>query len=322
MSPIGLLLIFAVIIILLIIYEFRLRRPDQIVLGDVGGKIIRRKGKFYPRHFSLGVPATIFSSVSEFESEARGKLPIKIKLTFTTAADENHLTELVRAGGWSENLVEKASGELGLLIQTLAKEFCEKLEIEELSGKDLHDYLQKNLNKVSEKLGLQLISLNIHSIEPLDTEIAEAMQQQEAARIREKTEKINQKARLEATKSRVEADEKIKLIEHQLQLKQMELKKKEQEKEAELARYRVEKELERRRMQFEMEQKELEVFEEHPELLLLSPQLARLAEASQQLKNARTVVSLAGLDQQKASHLFDVFEQFVQKVLNQKQKAK
>jgi len=315
-------LVLFLILVLLIIYEFRVRRPDQIILTDVKGTIVRRKARFYPRHFSLAVPATIHSSVWEFESEARGKLPVKVKLTVTTAADENHLTELVRTGGWDSSLVQKAARELGLFVQSLTGGFCQTHEIEELNNKDLQDFLLKNLSREAEKLGLKLIGVSIQLIEPLDSEIAEAMQQQEAARIREKTEKVNQKARLEASRYRFETDEKIRQMEHQLQLKQLNLKKEEQEKEAELARYQVEQELERRRLQMEVEQEELSVFEQHPELILLSPQVARLAEASQQLKNAKTVVSLSATDQQKGLNLLELIGQTLQEVLQKSRQTK
>ncbi len=307
--------IFLLIIILFFIFEIRIRRPDQIVLSDVNGQVRQKKGRFYARHFSLAVPSTILTSTLELESEAQGKLPVKIKLSLTTAADEDHLTELVRTGGWNVEVVQKASKELGLFVQSLANAFCEKREIEELSSKDLHDFLLKQLSPQAAQLGLKLIGVNIQSIEPVDPEIAEAMQQQEAARIQEKTEKTNQNARLEAAKIRLEVEDNIRKLEHQLQLQELERKQAEQEREAQLARFKVEQELERRKLQFSQEQAEMEVFEKHPELLLLSPQLARLAEASQQLKNARTVVSLSGLDGQKGNQIFELFEQFLQKVL-------
>ncbi len=44
-------------------------------------------------------------------------------------------------------------------------------------------------------------------------------------------------------------------------------------------------------MRLAFEKEELEVLKSSPELLMLTPQAARLAEASQNLKNARTVIS-------------------------------
>ena len=48
-------------------------------------------------------------------------------------------------------------------------------------------------------------------------------------------------------------------------------------------------------MRLAYEKEELEVLKSSPELLMLTPQVARLAEASQNLKNARTVISLSPL---------------------------
>ncbi len=309
-----LLAAFVILLILIFLLEYRLRRPDEIILTDKAGKIRIRKGRYYPKHFSLAVPATIHSLRLEFESEAKGKLPVKVSIVLSTAANTERLTELVRSGGWNKNMVQKASEECAILLQSLTKAFCESREIDELSGEALYRYLQKELEKEGPKFGLNILQINVQNIEPADSEIAEAMQRQEAARIREKTEQINQEARLNATKKRLETDEKIKQLEHQLALKELNLKKEEQEKEAQLAKLQVEQELERRRLQFESEQQELKVFEHHPELLLLSPQLARLAEASQQLRNARTVVSLSAADQQKAGSLIEALEQILQNV--------
>ncbi len=314
--------IFVLAGLLFFLFEYRLRRPDEIVLTDKGGQIKMRKGRYYPRHFSLAVPSTVHSLTREFESEAKGKLPLKIKLVLTTAAALEYLPALVRSGGWQKQMVQKATEECALLTQTLTAEFCEQHEIEELSAEALRRHLQKNLEKEGGKFGLHVIQVNVQTVEPLDAEIAEAMQQQEAARLREKTEQINQETRLNATSKRLETDEKIKLLEHQLELKELELKKERQEKEAALAKRQVEQELERRRLQFEMEQQELKTIEDHPELLLLSPQLTRLAEASQQLRNARTVVSLSGLETQKGGKLLDSLEQVIENIFQKSKEAK
>jgi len=66
---------------------------------------------------------------------------------------------------------------------------------------------------------------------------------------------------------------------------------------------RVREELERREMQLEMDRQEVELVAQNPELLILTPQVARLAEASQSLRNARTVVSLSGDDLPEGSPL-------------------
>ena len=56
---------------------------------------------------------------------------------------------------------------------------------------------------------------------------------------------------------------------------------------------RLEDELVRNRMRLAFEKEGLEVLQISPELLMLTPQAAPLAEASQSLKNARTVISLS-----------------------------
>ena len=54
----------------------------------------------------------------------------------------------------------------------------------------------------------------------------------------------------------------------------------------------------------------------NPELLLLSPQAAKLAEASQSLKNARTVVNLSGNELSQGSDLLSLFQNFLEKTFN------
>jgi hypothetical protein len=55
-----------------------------------------------------------------------------------------------------------------------------------------------------------------------------------------------------------------------------------------------------------------------PELLMLTPQAARLAEASQNLKSARTVVSLMPQELGHGSELFNLFQNLLQKALEAK----
>ena len=53
-----------------------------------------------------------------------------------------------------------------------------------------------------------------------------------------------------------------------------------------------------------------------PELLMLTPQAARLAEASQSLKNAKTIVTLSPNDISKGSELINMFQQFLLTAVN------
>ena len=101
-------------------------------------------------------------------------------------------------------------------------------------------------------------------------------------------------------------------------MKKLDLRKKVEEIESKLAEKRVSEELARKEMQLTFEKKEMELLKNNPELLMLSPQLARLAEASQQLPNAKTIVSLAQGDVQKGSQLLDTIQEVLNGVFNKK----
>jgi hypothetical protein len=55
---------------------------------------------------------------------------------------------------------------------------------------------------------------------------------------------------------------------------------------------------------------------------MLTPQAARLAEASQNLKNARTIVSFTPQELAQGSELLSVFQRMMQKALEEKQEKK
>jgi hypothetical protein len=277
----------------IILFEYRSRKPDQLVLKEKSGRIIQRRALYYPRHFSLAMPNSIQALAPVFTAEAKGKLPVRIKLAAAVAPSTESITALIRVGGWSADAVSVAGKELVNLLQSKVKEFCEKYEIEELSSARLTGFLQSSIGKVLPELGLEIVSLIVQSIDPEDQKIIEALQQREAARITEQTETASQQARIAAVKSRITADQEIIRLEHRLELGKYQLKMERQDKEADLSRHQTTEEIKRREMQLAFDRKEIEIVRDNPELLLLSPQIARLAEASQNLKNARTVVSLA-----------------------------
>jgi archaeosine-15-forming tRNA-guanine transglycosylase len=171
------------------------------------------------------------------------------------------------------------------------------------------------VNQSAPRFGLELVSLTVQSVDPLDLQIAEAMRRRESARILEQTELLNQQARVAAARAKIDADEQIALSEHELELKKYGLREAEVEKEALLAQKRTEDELKRGRMRLAYEQEEMALLKNSPELLLLSPQAARLAEASQNLKNARTIVSLWSSDAERESRLSNLFQRFLELVL-------
>jgi hypothetical protein len=254
------------------------------------------------------------------EATAKGNLDIKVKLAVSVAAALDHIPELIRVGGWSNIAVNKAEKELETIIHSIVKEYTERYEIEELSSAKIYDYLKQKVNISRITLGLDIISLTVQSFEALDSKIAEAMRQQESARILEQTEILNQQARTHAAKAKLKADEEIALLENDLELKKYDLKKTVLEKESSLAQKRTEDELSRKRMQLQLDNEELNMLKNSPELLMLTPQAARLAEASQSLKNAKTIVTLSPNDISKGSELISMFQQFLQTAVNNSKK--
>jgi hypothetical protein len=304
-----------VLICLAIVYEYRVRRPDQIILYETRDGFGFRKARFYPRHFSLALKRTAHSFLLTVDASARGNLDIRVKIAVAVAASLENLSALIRVGGWSQDALVKASKELEIILQGFAKEYAEKLEIEELSSEQIHNYLAQKVHLTKESLGLEILSLAIHSFEPVNPQIAEALRQREQARILEQTEKLNQQARIAAAKSKLKADEEIASMESELELKRFDLKKAHMEKESALADSRVGDELKRSRMRLEFDKQELELLKQSPELLMLTPQAARLAEASQGLKNARTVVSLSPGDLSQGAELLGIFRSFLHNAL-------
>ena len=300
-------------ILIYLVYEYRLRKPDHFILYE--GEVKQRKGRFYPRHFSLALPGTVHSLSVKIEAEAKGKLGLQVLVIFSVAPAVNYLSQLIRVGGWSKESVAKAAKELQVIVYANVKSYCENYSIEELSSAKLSAHIQEELYKAGQALGLDLVSLSVQSIDVVDDEIAEAMRQQESSRILEQTENEKQKARIAATKMRIDADEQIALAEHDLELKRYELKKQREEKEATIATLRVQDELKRREMQLGADKKELELLKQNPELLLLNPQFTRLAEASQSLRNARTVISLAPQEANQGSQILGVLQSFLLNLL-------
>lgn len=304
------------VILIVVLIEYKLKKPDQIVLFEKNNSVKVRKGKFYPRHFSLALPSTSYSLSMNIDSEAKGKIQLEIKLAVSLAASIDNISTLIRIGGWNQKAVQNASKEIEILIQGLVKEFTEKYEVDELSSEKIYNHLKKELKESSANLGLDMLSLSVQSVDLADKEIAEALRKREEARIRESAEITNQQARINASKAKLDADEKIALAEHNLSLKKLELKKVEERAEAELAQKRIEDEMLRNNLQLEYDKKELEMIKDNPELLMLTPQIARLAEASQSLKNAKTVVSLSGDQLEKGNEVAGLFHTFLHSMIS------
>jgi hypothetical protein len=307
--------IIAVLLIVLAAYEYRLRKPDQLVLYETDGTIRLRGRVFFPRHLSLSLPGTTHQMELKIDGVARGSVQIRTTLAVTVAPSRDNLASLVRVGGWKRDAVVKAAKVFETAIQGIVKEFTERYLIEEVSSEKLGEHLSANVNVRAPRFGLELVSLTVQSVDAVDPEIAEAMRRRESARILEQTELLNQKARVAAARAKLDADAQIALSEHNLELKKYELRRAELEQESVLAEKRTEDELRRSRMKLAFESEELALLKSSPELLLLSPQAARLAEASQNLRNARTIVSLGPSDTERGSRLASMFQRFLDLVL-------
>lgn len=305
------LAVVAIIVLAAVVFEYRLRKPDQFVLFERRGEIRQRTGALYPRHFSLALPSATYQIELSLDGIAKGGLQIKTSLVAVVAPSREHLAALIRVGGWRTDAVVKAAKEFETVIQAAVKEFTEARAIEELSSEALTGHLSRALESAASKFGLEIVTLAVRSIDAADPSIAEALRQRESARILEQTEILQQNARVAAARARLEAEKQIALSEHELELRKLELKEEEFAREALLAQKRTEDELRRSRMKLAYEQEEMALLKSNPELLLLSPQAARLAEASQGLKNARTIVSLWPSDAELGSSLARMFQRFL-----------
>ncbi len=304
------------VLIVLVVYEYRFRKPDQIVVFETRNGVGVRRSRLYPRHFSLALPKTTHSFTQTIEASAKGNLDIRVKLAVTVSASLDNLAVLLRVGGWAPDAVAKAAKDLEILLLGYVKEYTELHGIEELASGNIRDHLQKYVPECRHTLGLEIVALTIASSEPVNPQIAEAMRQREHARILEQTETLNQQARIASAKARVKAEEEIALLENDLELRKYDLKSSQLKKEAALSSARAEHELRVKKMNLDFEKEELRLLKESPELLLLTPQAARLAEASQSMKNARTVVSLSPGDAAQGTELLGMFHSLVQKALD------
>lgn len=305
-----------VLVALAVAYEYRFRKPDTIILYETKSGLGVRTGRFYPRHYSLPIRRTTHSIQLTVDATAKGNLDIRVKLGVTVAASPEHLTALVRAGGWNTDAVAKAAQDLEALLLGSVKEYTDLHKIEELSSEKIREHLNQKVPAAKASLGLEVISLTILSFEPLNPQISEALKQQEHARLLEQTEVLNQKARIAGARAKLKADEEIAFLENEIELKKYDLKKSQLERESVLADIRMNDELKRNRKKLEFDKEELDMLKSSPELLMLTPQAARLAEASQTLKNARTIVSLSPQDIAQGSEVLGMFQKLLLSALD------
>jgi hypothetical protein len=307
--------------LLVALFEYRIRQPDVLVLYESKGQIGLRKSLIYPRHFSLPLKRTTCPIQLTIEATAVGNLGVRVKLVGSVAPSLEHIQSLIRIGGWDREAVVRAAEETQVLLQGLVKENTERSGIQALSSTSLLTYLNEKSAFIKEKFGVELISLAVQSLDPTDPEIADALRQQEHARLLEQTEHLNNQARAAAARAKYQADEEIAEMEHTLGMKKAELKKTLLKKESALDNQHLEDELARNRMRLAFEREELEILKSNPELLMLTPQAARLAEASQNLKNARTVISISPQEIAHSSEYLSLFENLLHKALEAKKET-
>jgi hypothetical protein len=320
---IGILIGAAVVVsVLFVLFEYRIRKPDVLLLYESKGQIRLRKGLIYPRHFSLPLSRTTSPIQLTIDATALGNLEVRVKLVGSVAPSLEHIQALIRIGGWKQEAVAHAADEVQVMLQGLVKEYTEQCEIHALSSTSLVNNLNESSSRIQEKFGVELISLAVQLLEPTDPEISDALRQQEQARLLEQTERLNHQARSAAAQAKFQADDEISQMEHDLELKKAELKMTLLEQESALTYQSLEDELKRNRMRLAFEKEELDVLKSSPELLMLTPQAARLAEASQNLKNARTIVSFTPQDLAQGSELLSIFQSLMQRALEEKQEQK
>jgi len=302
------------------LFEYRVRKPDQIVLFEKSGKVKRRKGNFYPRHFSISIQNTTHSMNLSIESEAKGKISVITKLAVTVAISIENIQQFVKVGGWSSASLENSAKEFNLLIQGEVRKLTEKNEVEKITPEIILKGLNEGTGESEQKLGLEIISMTVQSVDTKDEKLAETIRERESAKIMEKTEEISQNARIVSAEKKLKADRKILQLEHELELKKFQMKNNELEVESKLAEKRLNSELKRNRLKLELEKEEIHLLKENPELLMLTPQIARLAEASQNLKNAKTVINLGSQENESGNSIIGLLQTFLSGILENNQK--
>jgi hypothetical protein len=117
------------VIIIAFLFEYRIRKPDEIVVYESAGIMRKRKRRLYPRHFSLAISGTIHSTELKVEAEAKGKILLHVHVVATVAASIHHLQNLVRAGGWRKDNMKSRVCQLKHCLPTFRKKSETQLKI-------------------------------------------------------------------------------------------------------------------------------------------------------------------------------------------------
>ncbi len=284
-------IVIVAIVVLYVLYERK--RPDQLILIEKKGKVTGWTHAFYPKYRCLSLPNTTRSVTTEVKTQARGKIDAVIKLTVTFYPDAEHIENLIHIGGWSPDALTRIEKELAGTIQGIAGEIIEPLDIAEMTREYIAKIMKTRLNSIAANMGIIITGVTIMSAEASDPKIAEAIKKTEVAHLQEEAEKTVQTSRIAQAEMKARADQAILNAEHDTAMKKLALRQVEEAESAILAKAALEQHVERRHLELKIEKAEVELLAQNPSLLLLSPQLTRLTEASQQLKNAETVVTLS-----------------------------
>ena len=198
-----------VMLALLALFEYRIRQPDVLVLYESKDRIGIRRGLIYPRHLSLALKRTTSPLQLTVEATTAGNMGVRVKLVGSAAPSVEHITSLIRVGGWDQGAVARAASEAQVLLEGMVKEYSEHSEIHTLTSTGILGYINERSAAVEEKFGVELISLTVQSLEPIDPEVADALRQQQQASLLEETERMNHQARVAAAKAKYLADEEI-----------------------------------------------------------------------------------------------------------------
>jgi regulator of protease activity HflC (stomatin/prohibitin superfamily) len=299
-----------VLIVLVVFYiVFERKRPDQLILIEKKGNVIVWTYAFYPKYRCLSLPYTTRSVSTEVKTQARGKVDVVIKLTVSFYPDAEHIENLIHIGGWSTDALSHIEKELAGTAQGIIGEIIEPLDITEMPRENIAKTVKVRLNASAENIGIKITGVTVINAEASDLKIVEAIKKREEARIQEEAEKTIQASRIAQAEMKAQADQAILSAEHDTAMKKLALRRIEEAEAAILAKAALEQQVERRNIELTVEKAEVELLAKNPSLLLLSPQLTRLTEASQQLKNAETVVTLS-------NDCFNQLPQPLQQILN------
>ncbi|NOY78022.1 MAG: hypothetical protein GXO76_09165 [Calditrichaeota bacterium] len=282
-----------VFLVILFVILAKARRPDQLLLIEKHGTVQPYLKRWYFSKSVLALPATVKTISTEVKTQARGKIDVIIKLSVSFFPDPERAGNLIRVGGWTPDAVDRVAQELSGTVQGLVGELVEPLNITQVTREKLSHMLRQKLQALAPSFGITVTSVVVSDAEAADQKIADAIRKQEEARIQEEMEKSSQRSRIATEKLRLAADDEIERMKHKMEMEHLKLREIEELKAAELEQKLLEKETEKKRLTLALEQEEAELLSRHPELMMLTPQLTRLVEASQQLKSAKTVISLS-----------------------------